>query len=453
VTLEQHKTTKLTQSAVFDVVVLGGGAAGLFAAFTAAQRGRKVLVLERANKIGKKILMSGGGRCNFTNLYIEAQNFLSANQHFCKSALSQYTQWDFIDLMQRHGLEYEERKHGQLFCLHSAKELLAILEEECALTGVTIRTRCDVQDVESLERAQSSDGGTLDCSFHSSPNFPNSPNSSNSPNAPSPFAGAERARYAVHCIENEITTHYLCESVIVATGALSVPTLGGSDRGYHLAQTFGLPLEDRSAGLVPFMFSDSMLALCNALSGCSVSVEARCGSTRFNEDMLFTHRGLSGPAILQISNYWRPGETLTINLLPSLDAETYLIERKSESPKQKIRSVLTQHLPKALVTELEKRWWPEFSERALAECNDTMLRSLGQRLNTWQLKPSATEGYRTAEVTLGGVATSAISSKTMEAIAHPGLYFVGEVVDVTGHLGGFNFQWAWSSGFVAGVNA
>ena len=443
-TLEQHKTTKLTQSAVFDVVVLGGGAAGLFAAFTAAQRGRKVLVLERANKIGKKILMSGGGRCNFTNLYIEAQNFLSANQHFCKSALSQYTQWDFIDLMQRHGLEYEERKHGQLFCLHSAKELLAILEEECALTGVTIRTRCDVQDVESLERAQSSDGGTLDCSFHSSPN---------SPNSSSPSAGAERARYAVHCIENEITTHYLCESVIVATGALSVPTLGGSDRGYHLAQTFGLPLEDRSAGLVPFMFSDSMLALCNALSGCSVSVEARCGSTHFNEDMLFTHRGLSGPAILQISNYWRPGETLTINLLPSLDAETYLIERKSESPKQKIRSVLTQHLPKALVTELEKRWWPEFSERALAECNDTMLRSLGQRLNTWQLKPSATEGYRTAEVTLGGVATSAISSKTMEAIAHPGLYFVGEVVDVTGHLGGFNFQWAWSSGFVAGVNA
>jgi predicted Rossmann fold flavoprotein len=241
--------------------------------------------------------------------------------------------------------------------------------------------------------------------------------------------------------------------VIVATGALSVPTLGGSDRGYHLAQAFGLPLEDRSAGLVPFMFSDSMLALCNALSGCSVSVEARCGSTRFNEDMLFTHRGLSGPAILQISNYWRPGETLTINLLPSLDAETYLIERKSESPKQKIRSVLTQHLPKALVTELEKRWWPEFAEHALAECNDTMLRSLGQRLNTWQLKPSATEGYRTAEVTLGGVATSAISSKTMEAIAHPGLYFVGEVVDVTGHLGGFNFQWAWSSGFVAGVNA
>lgn len=449
-TLEQHKTTKLTQSAVFDVVVLGGGAAGLFAAFTAAQRGRKVLVLERANKIGKKILMSGGGRCNFTNLYIEAQNFLSANQHFCKSALSQYTQWDFIDLMQRHGLEYEERKHGQLFCLHSAKELLAILEEECALTGVTIRTRCDVQDIESLERAQSSDGGTLDCSFHSSPNSPNSPNF---PNFSSPSAGAERARYAVHCIENEITTHYLCESVIVATGALSVPTLGGSDRGYHLAQTFGLPLEDRSAGLVPFMFSDSMLALCNALSGCSVSVEARCGSTRFNEDMLFTHRGLSGPAILQISNYWRPGETLTINLLPSLDAETYLIERKSESPKQKIRSVLTQHLPKALVTELEKRWWPEFAEHALAECNDTMLRSLGQRLNTWQLKPSATEGYRTAEVTLGGVATSAISSKTMEAIAHPGLYFVGEVVDVTGHLGGFNFQWAWSSGFVAGVNA
>ena len=241
--------------------------------------------------------------------------------------------------------------------------------------------------------------------------------------------------------------------MIVATGALSVPTLGGSDRGYHLAQEYGLPLIDRSAGLVPFMFSDATLALCSKLSGCSVSVEARCGSASFNEDMLFTHRGLSGPAILQISNYWQPGATLAIDLLPTLDAETCLIEQKRDNSKQKIRSVLSQHLPKALVTELEKLWWPEIAERPLAECNDSVLRSLGQRLNAWQLKPSATEGYRTAEVTLGGVATSAISSKTMEAIDHPGLYFIGEVVDVTGHLGGFNFQWAWSSGFVAGVNA
>ncbi len=241
--------------------------------------------------------------------------------------------------------------------------------------------------------------------------------------------------------------------MIVATGALSVPTLGGSDRGYHLAQEYGLPLIDRSAGLVPFMFSDATLALCSKLSGCSVSVEARCGSASFNEDMLFTHRGLSGPAILQISNYWQPGATLAIDLLPTLDAVTYLIEQKRDNSKQKIRSVLSQHLPKALVTELEKLWWPESAERPLAECNDAVLRSLGQRLNAWQLKPSATEGYRTAEVTLGGVATSAISSKTMEAIDHPGLYFIGEVVDVTGHLGGFNFQWAWSSGFVAGVNA
>ena len=438
---EQIKTIKANHRAEFDVVVLGGGAAGLFAAFTAAQRGRSVVVLERANKIGKKILMSGGGRCNFTNLYIEAQNFLSANQHFCKSALSQYTQWDFIDLMQRHGLEYEERKHGQLFCLHSAKDLLAILEEECALAGVTVRTRCDVEAVECFDHAQRGDVASSNNSFHSSPDSKSS------------LSGAERARYSVHCSENETATRYLCESVIVATGALSVPTLGGSDRGYHLAQAFGLPLIDRSAGLVPFMFSDTTLELCNALSGCSVSVEARCGSTAFNEDMLFTHRGLSGPAILQISNYWQPGETLTIDLLPALDAEAYLIERKSESPKQKIRSVLTQHLPKALVTELEKRWWPEFAERPLAECNDAALRSLGQRLNAWQLKPSATEGYRTAEVTLGGVATSAISSKTMESNEHPGLYFIGEVVDVTGHLGGFNFQWAWSSGYVAGVNA
>ena len=434
--VEQKKTKQTTQRPVFDVVVLGGGAAGLFAAFTAAQRGRKVLVLERANKIGKKILMSGGGRCNFTNLYIEAQNFLSANQHFCKSALSQYTQWDFIDLMQRRGLEYEERKHGQLFCLHSAKDLLAILEEECALTGVTIRTRCDVSGVdsllessESLESEGSMEAASLD---HSDQNH---------------------ARYTIRCVEDDRPTSYRCESVIVATGALSVPTLGGSDRGYHLAQEYGLPLIDRGAGLVPFMFSDATLALCSTLSGCSVSVEARCGSASFNEDMLFTHRGLSGPAILQISNYWQPGAALAIDLLPTLDAETYLIEQKRDNSKQKIRSVLSQHLPKALVAELEKLWWPESAERPLAECNDSVLRSLGQRLNAWQLKPSATEGYRTAEVTLGGVATSAVSSKTMEAIDHPGLYFIGEVVDVTGHLGGFNFQWAWSSGFVAGVNA
>ena len=429
---EQNKTNKTAQRAVFDVVVLGGGAAGLFAAFIAAQRGRKVLVLERANKIGKKILMSGGGRCNFTNLYIEAQNFLSANQHFCKSALSQYTQWDFIDLMQRHGLEYEERKHGQLFCLHSAKDLLAILEEECALTGVTIRTRCDVSGIDSCESLES-EGSMEAASLNHS--------------------DASCARYTVRCVEDERPTSYRCESVIVATGALSVPTLGGSDRGYHLAQEYGLALIDRSAGLVPFMFSDATLALCNALSGCSVSVEARCGSASFNEDMLFTHRGLSGPAILQISNYWQPGAMLAIDLLPTLDAETYLIEQKRDNAKQKIRGVLTQHLPKALVAELEKLWWPEIMERPLAECNDSVLRSLGNRLNAWQLKPSATEGYRTAEVTLGGVATSAISSKTMEAIEHRGLYFIGEVVDVTGHLGGFNFQWAWSSGFVAGVNA
>ncbi len=402
----------------YDVVILGGGAAGLFAALTASQRGRRVLVLERANKIGKKILMSGGGRCNFTNLFIEPQNFLSANEHFCKSALNQYSQWDFIDLMQRHGLEYEERKHGQLFCTNTANDLLTILEEECCIGEVKFRTNCDVLELTTL-----------------------SPTEANS------------ARYMIHCDEQGRSTSYSCESVIVATGALSVPTLGGSDRGYQLARDLGLGLVERRAGLVPFMFSDAILALCSTLSGCSVFVEASCGNAHFTEDMLFTHRGLSGPAMLQISNYWQPGETLTINLLPLHDATEYLIEEKQKSPRQKIRTALGRLLPKALVAEIETLWWADYTERPLAECNDTILKKLGAQLNAWKLKPSATEGYRTAEVTLGGVSTQDVSSKTMEAIAHPGLYFVGEVLDVTGHLGGFNFQWAWSSGYVAGLNA
>ena len=399
----------------FDVVVLGGGAAGLFAAFTAAQRGRRVVVLERANKIGKKILMSGGGRCNFTNLFIEAQNFLSANTHFCKSALSQYTQWDFIALMEQHGLAYEERKHGQLFCQNSAKDLLTILEEECQLSGVSLRTRCDITGIACAQ--------------------------------------TENSRYQVSCDTPSGLQQLGCNSVIVATGALSVPTLGGSDRGYTLAQDFDLALEERSAGLVPFVFSDSTLILCSTLAGCSTPVQIHCGGSSFTEDMLFTHRGLSGPAVLQISNYWYPGDTLTIDLLPHLVAADFLLEQKKDNSKKRLRSALAQHLPKALVAALEPLWWADIAERPLAECNDAALRELGSRLNAWQLKPSATEGYRTAEVTRGGVATAGVSSKTMEVKDQPGLFFVGEVLDVTGHLGGFNFQWAWSSGYVAGINA
>ncbi|MEJ6591524.1 MAG: NAD(P)/FAD-dependent oxidoreductase [SAR86 cluster bacterium] len=397
-----------------DVVILGAGAAGLMCALTAAQQGRRVLVLEKANKVGKKILMSGGGRCNFTNYFVEADNYISNNPHFCKAALKRYSPWDFIGLVERYEIPFEERQHSQLFCLHSAKDILSMLLQECAQVGVEIQAQCELQKVKAL----AADGAS---------------------------------RYAVQVMSNGVRRTIECHSLVVATGALSIPTLGGSGVGYELAAQFGLSVTARRAGLVPLMFSDQTRALCERLSGLALPVSVSCQGQTFRENLLFTHRGVSGPVILQISNYWTPGASISIDLLPAEDAAAWLMALKHEQPLTHLKTVLTYKLAKSLVAELEVLFWPSLAGSKLAEITDQQLRQVGEQLNHWLLKPSATEGYRTAEVTLGGVDTNGVSSKTMEAKQQPGLYFIGEVLDVSGHLGGFNFQWAWSSGYSAGL--
>ena len=388
----------------YDVIIIGGGAAGLMCAMTAGQRGRRVLVIEKSNKVGKKILMSGGGRCNFTNLYIEPDRYLSANPHFCKSALSRYTQWDFIALVEKHGIAYHEKAQGQLFCDDSAKDILNMLLAECEQAAVEIRTECEIQRV-------TNDSG--------------------------------------YCVETN-DGRFEADSLVVASGGLSIPTLGGSGFGYQLAEQFGLPVLPLTAALVPFTFTDSFKDISARLSGLSVDARVTTAGQSFLEPVLFTHRGLSGPAVLQLSSYWREGLPVELNLLPNDDAQVLLKAFKQTAPKALLRTSLTQHLPKHLVAELEMLWWPGYAETPCAEIPDKVLLQVGKQLNSWLLKPAGTEGYRTAEVTLGGVSTDGLSSKTMESKNYPGLYFIGEVVDVTGHLGGFNFQWAWASGYVAG---
>jgi hypothetical protein len=360
--------------------------------------------------------MSGGGRCNFTNYVVEADNFISGNPHFCKSALKQYTQWDFIAMVERYGIDFEERKHSQLFCINSAKDILDMLLKECERGGVVIKSSCTVERVDATQ------------------------------------ASWERSTYKVVAAIPEERLSLTCRSLVVATGALSIPTLGGSGFGYELASQFSIPVTERRAGLVPFMFSDALKPVCERLSGLAVEVELACGAQSFRENILFTHRGISGPAALQISNYWYPGQELSIDLLPGRDAVVWLLQQKRDYGKSLLKNRLQHSLAKPLVGELQALWWLELAEIPLAECSDHRLEDVGRLLNCWCVKPSATEGYRTAEVTLGGVDTDALSSKTMEARNQPGLFFIGEVVDVSGHLGGFNFQWAWSSGYVAGMN-
>jgi len=388
----------------YDVVVLGGGAAGLMCARVAGQRGLKVLVIEVSNKLGKKILMSGGGRCNFTNLDVTSEHFICDNPHFVKSALGQYSQWDFITLVEQHGVKYHEKSLGQLFCDNSAKDILKILTDECAAANVQIRVNCEVSRVVRNER------------------------------------------YVLSTNQGEVSA----ASLVVATGGLSIPTLGGATGlGYRLAEQFGLRVNNTEASLVPMTLSGKWHDFAAALSGVSVPVVASVSNKGFAENLLFTHRGLSGPAILQLSNYWHSGEVINIDLLPNVKLETLFLETKQKTPQRRIHQLLTEYLPKSLVSAMQRLWWLDVS---LQEFKNDTLKKLAEQIHNWQLTPSGTEGYRTAEVTRGGVDVSSISSKTMQVVDQPDLFFIGEVLDVTGHLGGYNFQWAWSSGYVAGIN-
>ena len=353
--------------------------------------------------------MSGGGRCNFTNLYTEPDNFLSQNPHFCKSALSRYNQWDFIELVKRHQIPYHEKTLGQLFCDNSSKDILNMLLAECETANVEIKTLAEVTSVSKGENFQL--GGKIQTSDFK----------------------------------------FECESLVVACGGLSIPKLGGSDFGYRLATQFGHPVLPLRAGLVPFTFTDKFKLLSEKLSGVSLPASVTVDNKTFDESILFSHRGLSGPAVLQISSYWREGKTVSVDLLPTIDAAQLLIQAKQVQKKLLLRTVLAQQLPRNLVVELEQLWWPELNDKPIAEIADQKIYKIADQLNNWRLKPAGTEGYRTAEVTLGGVDSSELSSRTMMSKNTDNLYFIGEVVDVTGHLGGFNFQWAWSSGFVAGI--
>jgi predicted Rossmann fold flavoprotein len=385
----------------FDVIIVGAGAAGLMCAMTAGRRGRRVLLLEHANRPGAKILISGGGRCNFTNREIVPERFLSTNPHFCKSALSRYTQWDFIELVERHRIAYHEKTLGQLFCDGSAREILAMLLAECTIAKVDLRTGHDVLEVSRH------DGFRVD-SDHGS---------------------------------------FIAPALVLATGGLSIPKAGATGFAYEVARRFGLAIIEPRPGLVPLRATGETMALCRTLSGVSVDAIVSAGGPSFRESILFTHRGLSGPAILQISSYWHDGETLSIDLVPELEAVDFLKQRKRDRPKAELKTVLAEVLPTRLAHAIATA---AADGVAIANLPDRILMVTAAGLKRWELKPSGSEGWEKAEVTVGGIDTEGLSSRTMEAREVPGLYVIGEAVDVTGWLGGYNFQWAWSSGWCAG---
>lgn len=384
----------------FDVVIVGAGAAGLFCAAQAGQFGLRVLVVDNGKKAGRKILMSGGGRCNFTNMYAEPAAYLSQNPHFCKSALARYTQWDFIELVSRYQIAYHEKTLGQLFCDDSAEQIVDMLLKECELGQVVIRLRSEILNVERMENGE----------------------------------------FSLQLNGEQVN----CRSLVIASGGLSMPGLGATPFGYKIAEQFGLKVLPTRAALVPFTLHKPLLDHLQTLSGVAVpSVVTAESGTSFRESILFTHRGLSGPAILQLSSYWQAGEKVTINLLPDCDLSAFLDAERVEHPNQSLKNTLAKQLPKRLVECLQTLG--QIPDLTLKQLNASQQMQVVETLQAWQVIPNGTEGYRTAEVTLGGVDTNELSSKTMQAHKAPGLFFIGEVVDVTGWLGGYNFQWAWSS--------
>lgn len=386
-----------------DTLIIGAGAAGLMCAITAGQRGRSVIVIDHANKPGKKILMSGGGRCNFTNLDVTPQNFISHNPHFCKSALSRYTAWHFIDLVNKHQIPYHEKTLGQLFCDNKAKDIVNMLLHECDDAGAKVQLDTSIESIKQCDDQ----------------------------------------RFIVKTTKGDFD----CESLVVACGGLSIPTMGATGFGYQVAEQFGLKVWPTRAGLVPFTLQPEDKQRLEPLAGVSTDSIASCNNTSFREGMLFTHRGLSGPSMLQISSYWNPGDELTVNLLPDMDVLAELKQIHADQTTTTFKAFFAQHLPKSQVAE----WLDEdLATQTIRACSFKQLEAVAMSFQQWKIKPNGTEGYRTAEVTLGGVDCDAVSSKTFEAKVVKGLYFIGEVLDVTGWLGGYNFQWAWASGYAAG---
>jgi len=386
----------------FDVVIIGAGAAGMMCAIEAGKRGRKVLLVDHAKKIGEKIRISGGGRCNFTNINSNPNKFISSNPNFCISALKQYTQNDFIGLINRHHIKFHEKKLGQLFCDESSNQIIDMLLHECKISNVILKNETPVLAVSKI-----------DDKYH---------------------------------IKSE-AEEYLCESLVIATGGLSIPKIGATDFGYKIAKQFHINVIEQEPGLVPLTFQDLLLNKCKNLAGLSLEAVVSFQKKSFEEGMLFTHRGLSGPSILQISSYWKLGKDIQINLAPTKDIHMLLEERKLSNPKQDITSIISEFIPKRLALSLCEDL--KVSGR-IADLSKKIIEIVSKSINQWKINPIGTEGYRTAEVTLGGVDTKELSSKTMMSNNNEGLYFIGEVVDVTGHLGGYNFQWAWSSGYVSG---
>ena len=386
----------------YDVIIIGAGAAGLMCSFEAGKRGKKVCLLEHSSKIAEKIRISGGGRCNFTNLFSTDSNFISDNKHFCKSAFAKYTQNDFIDLVKKHNIQFFEKKLGQLFCIKSAKDIIDMLVSECINQKVEIFIDTKIKNLFKDENSYivKTDKGTI-----SSP------------------------------------------SIVIATGGLSIPKIGATDFGYQIAKQFNLKVTELTPALVPLVFEKDILDFCKSLAGTSLNASIKINKTVFKEGLIFTHRGLSGPSILQISSYWVKDSPIKINLLPDQDIEVILKNRRISTPKQIVSKILSDYLPNklslAICDQLKVK-------KQIGDTSNQILKKVSNFVNNWTVVPSGTEGYKTAEVTLGGIDTKEISSSTMECKKHPGLYFIGEVLDVTGHLGGHNFQWAWSSGFLAG---